>query len=110
MVGTTRLPVPVVVKPNVPPTLVLAARVMSALLVVILTSPPELAAVKVNASESVKLNAALPVRAKLSELKLLANVCAAELSRRLSDALLAAKVSVRSVSKISLALMVKPAG
>ena len=110
VVGITTLPVPVVVKFKVPLTLVSALRVKSAAVAVRLTSPPLLAELKVNALLSVKLNVAVPLKAKESAEKLLAMECTAELSRRVIEALVALNVRLRSVSKISLALIVKPAG
>ncbi len=101
---------PVVVKFKVPLTLVSALRVKSAAVAVRFTSPPLLTALRVNASASVKLNAAAPVKAKVNAEKLLAIECTAELSRRVIEALVALNVRLLSVSKISLALMVSPAG
>ena len=110
MVGITTLPVPVVVKFKVPLIVVLALRVKSAPVAVRFTSPPLLAELSVSALESVKLNVAAPVKAKVSAEKLLLIECTAELSRRVIDALVAARVRERSVSKISLALTVNTAG
>ncbi len=108
--GTIRLPVPVVVKFNVPATDVLAPRVKSALLVVRFTLPPLVAEFRFKPSVSVSVKFPAPVKARFKSLKLVFHVRAAEASRNVIFAKPAARVKSRSASNTSLALMVNAAG
>ncbi len=108
--GIITLPVPVVFKLNAPLTAGLLARVKSALVVVKLASPPVAAEVKFRALVSVNANGPVPVRDKIKSVKLVVQLRAAEASRKVIFAAVAARVKSRSVSKISLAFMVNAAG
>ena len=108
--GIITLPVPVVFKPKLPLTAGLLARVKSALVVVKLALPPVVAELKFRAFVSVNANAPVPVRDKIKSVKLVVQLRAEAALRREIAAALAARVKSRSVSKISLALMVNAAG
>ena len=92
------MPVPVVVKFNVPVTVVFALRVKSALVVVKFALAPVLMEFKVNASVSVKLKLPTPVKFKSKELKLVAQVRVEAALRKVILALVAVRLTSRSVS------------
>ena len=108
--GIITLPVPVVFKLKLPLTAGPLARVKSAFVVVKLASPPVVAEVKFRALASVNVKAPVPVRDIIKSLKLVVQLRAAEALRKVIFAAPAARVKSRSASKISLALIVKPAG
>ncbi len=108
--GIITLPVPVVFKLKLPLTAGPLARVKSAFVVVKLASPPVVAEVKFRPSASVNVKAPVPVRDIIKSLKLVVQLRAEAALRRVIFAAPAARVKSRSVSKRSLALIVKPAG
>ena len=101
---------PVVVKFNVPATVVFAPRVKSALVVVKFALAPVLMEFKVNASVSVKLKLPAPVKFKSKELRLVAQVRVEAALRKVILALVAVKLTFASPSDKSFALMVNAAG
>ncbi len=98
-----------VVKLNIPATLVLAPRFKSAFVVERFTLPPLLAALRFNPSESVSTKSPAPFKARLKSVKLVDQLRAEAALRRVISALVAPRVIVRSVSVKSLAFIVNPA-
>ena len=100
---------PVVIRLKLPVTAGSPLRVKSALVVVKLALPEVDADVSVNALVSVNAKSPAPVKDRIKLVKVVFQLCATVALRSVISALVAAKVTSRSVSNKSLAFIVNAA-